>query len=138
MTALLRVILAISGLAVMALGLNVGLGGIATLGWQGSSDFFAITDAQTFAVQDNHVRFVAGVWFGVGALLSLSGVLFDKLRSVLLALIMLIFVGGLARLSSADLALLSSGEILPSLFAELMLFPMIGLWIYNTKETTHA
>ena len=134
MTALLRIILGLSGLGVMALGLNVGLGGIATLGWQGTTDFFAITDRNAFAIQDNHVRFLAGVWFGVGLIMAASAFLLEKLRTVMFALISLIFIGGLARLSSADAGLLGSSEILPSLFAELVIFPLIGLWIYKTRE----
>ena len=82
MTALLRIILAIAGLAIMALGLNVGLGGIATLGWQGPTVFFTITDQDVFAVQDNHIRFIAGVWFGVGLMFVAGAVALDRFRSI--------------------------------------------------------
>ena len=65
----LRVILLLTGTIVVWLGLNVGLGGFETLGWQGAQGFFAVTDPETFAVQDNHIRFIAGVWLSVGLLL---------------------------------------------------------------------
>ncbi len=75
MTMLLRGLLACIGAVVIWLGLNISLGGIATLGWQDATEFFAITDAQVFVVQDNHVRFIAGVWTGVGVFL-IAGAVF--------------------------------------------------------------
>jgi hypothetical protein len=41
----------------------------------------------------------------------------------------MIFVGGLARLSAADPDLLISAAIAPSLALELVLFPLLGLWV---------
>ncbi len=65
----LRMILAITGCVIVWLGLNVGLGGIQTLGWQGSADFMDVTDEAIYAIRDNHVRFIAGVWSAVGLLM---------------------------------------------------------------------
>ena len=134
MTFLLKPVLGLAGLAIMALGLNVALGGFATLELQGPSDFFAITDPEIFAVQDNHVRFIAGVWFGVGLMFVAGAFAMQHLRTVLLALIVMIFVGGLARLSAMDFELLTSAAILPSLLAELILFPLLGWWIMRIPE----
>jgi len=131
MTNLLRVILILSGLGIMALGLNIGLGGIMTLGWQGTSDFLSITDHQAFAIQDNHIRFIAGVWFAVGVIFAAGAFALERLRSILIALIAMIVVGGFMRLSSANMSVLTSPDILPSLMAELLLFPLLGLWIYR-------
>jgi hypothetical protein len=126
---LLRTVLAIAGAAIVFLGLNVGLGGIQTLGWQGSGDFVTVTDPALFAVRDNHVRFIGGVWLGVGLLFLAGAVALDRLRTVLVALTAMIFVGGLARLSASDPALLTSAAIAPSLALELVLFPLLGLWV---------
>ncbi|KMW60454.1 hypothetical protein AIOL_000610 [Candidatus Rhodobacter oscarellae] len=128
MTAL-KATLLIAGSIIVWLGLNVGLGGIATLGWQGATNFVAATDARVYAVQDNHVRFIAGVWTAVGLLMIAGAIAFQQLRGVLVALTAMVFVGGLMRLSAGDFALLASAKIAPSLFAELVLFPALGLWI---------
>lgn len=131
MTKLLRPILFLSGLAIIWLGLNVGLGGIQTLGWQGASGFLEITDAAVFAVQDNHIRFIAGVWTSVGLLFIAGTFALPQMRSILLALIAMVFVGGLMRLAQGDSNLLFSGAIAPSLIAELFLFPLLALWIFK-------
>jgi len=133
MTKLLRPILFLSGVAIIWLGLNVGLGGIQTLGWQGARDFLAVTDAATFAIQDNHTRFIAGVWTSVGVLFIAGAFALTQLRAVMIALIAMIFIGGLMRLTQDDTSLLFSGAIAPSLIAELILFPLLGLWILNTN-----
>ena len=133
MTILLRGLLAVIGAIVIWLGLNASLGGIATLGWQGAVDFFTITNEQTFAVQDNHVRFIAGVWTGVGLFLLAGAVMPRRLVPGLKAMMALVFLGGLARLTIMDPALLTSAKIAPSLFAELLLFPLLGWWIHKTN-----
>ena len=136
MTYLLRFILFLSGCAVVWLGLNVSLGGIETLGWQGARNFIAITDADTFNVQDSHVRFIAGVWSTVGLLMVLGSIKFNEMRSVLIACIAMIFVGGLSRFSGQDLSVILGQDIAPSLLAELILFPMLGVWIYRATSKT--
>ena len=126
----LRVILAIAGAAIVFLGLNVGLGGIQTLGWQGGQvDFLTVTDPVVFGVRDSHVRFIGGVWLGVGLFFFAGAFAFERLRSVLVALTAIIFIGGLARVSAADPGILLSAAIAPSLTLELVLFPLLGLWV---------
>lgn len=139
MLLLLKTLLLLSGAAILWLGLNVGLGGIETLGWQGASDFFQVTDPDTFAVQDNHMRFIAGVWTCVGLLFIAGTFALQQMRAVLIALIGMIFVGGLMRLTQGDSTLLVGRHIAPSLIAELLLFPLLGLWIFGvTKEVDHV
>ena len=87
MIVVLRILLAIMGVVIIWLGLNIGLGGIATLGWQGPSDFFTITNKAAFHVQDNHVRFIGGVWLGVGMFFIAGAILLHQLSSVLKALV---------------------------------------------------
>ncbi len=126
----LRTVLTLTGCVIVWLGLNVGLGGIQTLGWQGADPFLNVADAEVFAVRDNHIRFIAGVWVSVGLLMIVGALLLEQMRSVLLCLVAMVFVGGLMRLSSGDAGLLFSMEIAPSLLAELALFPLLGLWIF--------
>jgi len=130
----LRVILFLTGAIVVWLGLNVGLGGFETLGWQGAQGFFTVSDPDTFAVQDNHIRFIAGVWLSVGLLLIAGSVALHQLRSVLISLTGMVFIGGLMRVTSADSAPLSSISIAPSLIAELIAFPLLGFWIYKVTN----
>lgn len=130
----LRFLLALCGAGIVFLGLNVGFGGIATLGWQGPTDFVAAVDGAAFAVQDSHVRFLGGVWLGVGGLFLLGALVFRKFTSVLIALCGLIFVGGFVRMSAFDPALLFGADIGPSLFAELIIFPGLALWIWRAQS----
>ena len=131
----LRLVLALCGAGIVFLGLNVGFGGIATLGWQGSMDFVVVADASAFAVQDSHVRFLGGVWLGVGALFLLGAVFFKQCTSVLLVLCGLVFLGGLVRMSAFDPALLFGADIGPSLFAELIVFPGLAMLIWRAQRT---
>jgi len=132
----LRALLGIIGLAIIFLGLNVGFGGIQTLGWQGAGEFISIVNRDLFEVRDNHVRFIGGVWLGVGLVFLTSAFLFSQLKMTVLVLFGIIFVGGLARLSAMDAALLMGAEIVPSLIAELVVFPLIGVWVWK-QERSH-
>jgi hypothetical protein len=130
---ILRGILVLAGTAIVALGANVGFGGIQTLGWQGGGDFLAVTDATEFGIHDSHVRFIGGVWLAVGLIMLAGAVAFRPMRPVLTALMAMIFVGGLVRLSAWDAAILTNLSIAPSLFLELVFFPLLGLWIARTE-----
>jgi len=131
----LKILLGLIGAVVIWLGLNVSLGGIITLGWQGPTDFLTVENHTAFSVQDNHTRFIAGVWTGVGLFMIIGAIFLEKFKSILLALMVLVFLGGLARLTAGDPALLMSSKIAPSLLMELIVFPLLGLWIYRiTRE----
>ncbi|MEH6401823.1 MAG: DUF4345 domain-containing protein [Sneathiella sp.] len=133
----LRIVLFLIGLAIIFLGLNVGLGGIRTLGWQGSVDFLTVVDTLAFNTQDNHIRFLGGVWLGIGFLFFASAFALKAFKTILLAFCLLVFVGGLARISIMEPSVIFSASIAPSFFAELVLFPLLGLWItksVNAKE----
>ena len=125
----LRTILMIIGAVIVVLGLNIGLGGIKTLGWQTVRDFVAITDSVTFGTQDNHIRFIGGVWFGVGVVFFAGGIALQSLRPTLIVLAVLIAVAGLFRLSALDAAVFTSMAIAPSLALEVVGFPLLALWL---------
>lgn len=132
---LLRGVLAIVGAVIVFLGLNVGLGGIETLGWQGGAvPFVEITDPAVFAVRDNHFRFIGGVWLALGLLLLAASVAFRPLRSVVVAFAGMVFVGGLVRFGAGNPAVLLSADILPSLAFELVAMPLIGLWAWRAER----
>lgn len=125
----LNSVVVIIGAFIVVLGLNVGLGGIKTLGWQSTRDFVSITDAATFHTQDSHIRFIGGVWFGVGATFMIGGFAMRRFRSTLIILSALIAIAGLFRLSGMDTEVLFSAAIAPSLTIELVGFPLLAWWL---------
>jgi hypothetical protein len=128
-SALLRTVLVIAGLVMIALGLNVGLGGIRTLGLQVPGDFLQVTDAAVFASQDSHVRFLGGFWLGAGLLMASGSLWFERLQSLLIAICAMAFLGGVMRLTAHDPAIVLVQGLLPSVVAELLGFPLLGVWI---------
>lgn len=132
---LLRGVLVIFGAVIVFLGLNVGFGGIQTLGWQGgASSFFTVTNATVFAVHDNHIRFIGGVWLGLGLIMLAGSLAFQRLRAMLVGLTGMIFVGGIARLSAGDPALLLGADVAPSFFFEIVVVPLLGLWFSKAER----
>ena len=132
----LRAILMIIGAIIVLLGLNIGLGGIKTLGWQTARDFVVITDSAVFGTQDNHFRFIGGVWFGVGVVFFAGGIALQSLRQTLIILAMLIAVAGLFRLSALDAAVITSMAIAPSLVLEVVGFPLLAFWLSASVRLT--
>ena len=116
------------GLVIVWTGLNVGLGGIVTLGLQGPTDFLAVTDPQAFAAQDSHVRFLGGLWLGVGLLFVAAAWRLRALRPAVQAALVLIVIGGLARFSALRPDVLFGPQIVGSFLAEVALMPLLLLW----------
>ncbi|MEH6520019.1 DUF4345 family protein [Sulfitobacter sp.] len=131
---LLNMIVVIVGVAIIFLGLNVGLGGIKTLGWQTTRDFISITDATTFHAQDSHIRFIGGIWFCVGAVFVIGGLAMRKFRPTLITLSFMIAIAGLFRLSDMDSGVIFSAAIAPSLALELIGFPLLAWWLAMSSE----
>lgn len=132
--AILRIILVLIGATIMLMGVNVGAGGMRTLGWQISPDFIAIKDAVTFGIQDNHIRFIGGVWFGVGLAFLIGGIVLERMRPTLISLCAIIAVAGLFRLSAMDMDVIFSADIAPSLALELIAFPLLGYWLSKSGQ----
>lgn len=125
----LNAVVVFVGAAIIFLGLNIGLGGIKTLGWQSSRDFVAVTDAAVFGAQDSHIRFLGGVWFGVGTTFLIGGFALRAFRPTLIILSYMIAIGGLFRLSGMDMGVIFSAAIAPSLTLELIGFPLLAGWL---------
>ena len=128
-TNLVNLVVVIVGSAIIFLGLNVGLGGIKTLGWQTTRDFVAITDAAIFHAQDSHIRFIGGIWFGVGAVFVIGGFAMRTFRPTLVILSAMIAIAGLFRLSGMDSDVIFSAAIAPSISLELFGFPLLAWWL---------
>lgn len=126
---LLNSVVVIVGTAIIFLGLNVGLGGIQTMGWQTTRDFISISDVAAFHVQDSHIRFIGGVWFGVGAAFLIGGFAMNRFRPTLIILSIMIAIASLFRLSGMDSGVILSGAIAPSIAMELVGFPLLAWWL---------
>lgn len=134
-----RTILGLTGLVALFTGANVGFGGIATLGLEGPTDFIAVTDPAAFAVHDSHVRYLGGLWFGMGLLFVTAAVRLDRLRVPVMTALALMFVGGVSRLSAGDLSVFTSSLVGPSFAAEIVLMPLLlwRVWL-GGRETARA
>jgi len=133
---LLNTVVVIIGAAIILLGLNVGLGGIQTLGWQTTRDFISISDAATFHVQDSHIRFIGGVWFGVGVAFLIGGFAMNMFRPTLIIMSVMIAFAGLFRLSGMDGGVVFSAAIAPSIAFELVGFPLLAWWLIASGKRT--
>jgi hypothetical protein len=127
---ILRGVLFLVGAAVTTIGIDNAFGGIASLGWQGPTDFFVVVDETSFAVRDSHIRFISGVWLAMGLILALAAFKLSLLKEVVIACSIMIFIGGLLRFTQDDTTMLLSSRLLPSLVMELVLFPLLAIWTY--------
>lgn len=128
----LRVVVGLFGALVVFTALNRVFGGIPTLGWQGPSDFVAVAKAGEFAVQDSHTRFLGGVWLAVGLGFLTAAWQPEAMKQVLLFLCGAVFLGGVARFSNLDLAVLFGPGVGVSLALEMMLMPVVAVWVMRT------
>lgn len=124
-----RVVLILSGAAIIFTGINISMGGILTLGLQGSADFIQITNTQRFLAQDSHIRFLGGLWLSVGILFIIGSFNLLKFESALKFSFIAVFAGGLARFSQMNTAVTLGPDILGSLIAELIGMPLLFIWL---------
>lgn len=130
---LFRIFLGLGGLFIVFTGLDFSFGGIMTMGWQVSTEFLTVTDPDTFAAQDNHVRFIGGVWLTIGLLMLLGAAIPDQMKPVIYACFFAIFVGGLARLTSADADIIFGPNVVGSLALELIGMPIVAFWLSRLR-----
>ena len=128
-TTSLKVVLGLSGAFTVFTGLNRAFGGIRTLGWQGTTDFLQVVSEHAYLIQDNHTRFLGGVWTGVGLLLMLSPLNLKAFRPSLNLVFAIIFLGGLARFTAMRPDMVFGPDIVGSLIAELVGMPLLWLWV---------
>lgn len=123
----LRIVLALAGAVILYQGVDNAAGGVASAGLQGPTDFFAVTDPTAFETRDSHVRFLGGLWLGVGLLFLAASVNLRALRGGVVSACFLAFVGGLSRLFSMGIAELVDHNLIGATTAELALLPALGL-----------
>ena len=124
----LKIILVLAGIFIIGSGLNIGVGGIHTLGWGVQKGFIEVTNARNFLIQDNHVRFVGGIWLGIGFLFLLSATNPAKHKQRLQFSFILIFLGGVLRLFQFHPEVTFGPAIVGSLIAELVGMPLMYWW----------
>lgn len=128
-TIALKVVLVLAGAFIVFTGVNVGFGGMLTLGLQGANDFFEVTSEPAYLAQDSHIRFLGGLWLGIGLLFAVSVIDLARFRPLLNFAFALIFVGGLTRFTMMRPDVLFGPDIAGSLAAELVGMPLLYLWL---------
>ena len=132
----LRVILVVIGAFIVFVGVNVAFGGIQTLGWQVAQGFVSVVNEPNFLVQDNHVRYLGGVFGAVGVMLLLGATNLTRYQKELRLVFVLIFVGGLARFSSQQPAVIFGAGVITSLITELVVMPILFFWLPRVVRNT--
>jgi len=125
----LRISLGLVGLGIVILGLDSAVGGLDTLGFQVPPGFAEAIDADAYRIRDSHVRFLGGVWIGIGLLWMAAAWQPLRFRIAILSSIGFILVGALARLTAPDLAEVLRSPVGGSLAFELLIFPLIGYFL---------
>ncbi len=126
---ILRVVLFLSAAFILFTGTDVTFGGFETLGLEGRQGFFQVTNENMFLIQDSHIRFLGGVWIGIGLLFLAATFMLDKLQQLLKFCIALVFLGGLARFTQMNTDILLDPNILGSLIAELAGMIILYIWV---------
>jgi len=109
--------------------LNVAFGGLETLGWQGPTEYFHVSDADAFLIRDSHARFYGGVYAGIAAFLILASTDPRKYRQCLAFTFVLIFFGGVARLTQMNPDVVFGPDLFVSTLVELAGMPALLLWL---------
>jgi Domain of unknown function (DUF4345) len=126
---LVRVVLVIVGAFIVYVGINVGFGGIPTLGWQVPTDFVSVANPAEFAVQDSHVRFLGGFFGAAGLFMLLAATNLRRYPAELRLVFVLMFIGGLMRLTAFQPAVLFGPKVITSFAAEVILMPILFFWL---------
>jgi hypothetical protein len=128
-SAAFRTIIVTIGVINVFLGLNVGFGGLQTLGWQGTGVFFEVTDQYLYLIRDSHMRFYGGLYIAVGLFLVLATTDLRRYHTALNLVFAMIFTGGLARLTMLRPDVFLGADLVISLTVELVLMPILYLWL---------
>jgi hypothetical protein len=131
----LRIVLVLVGAMFVYIGINVGFGGIRTLGFQGPTSFLEVTNMAAYLIQDSHVRFLGGVFGAMGLFLILGATNLPKFQTGLKLVFALTFIGGLTRFSMPGV-IFGSG-VLGSLLGELVLMPILYFWLTRVVKSSH-
>jgi len=113
-------------------------GGIATLGLQGQTEFFEVTDETVFLMRDSHIRYFGGLYFGIGLFLILASTNLRTYNTALKLVFALTFIGGLARFTMMRFDIIFGPDIIGSLLVELILMPVLYFWLLKILKSPVA
>lgn len=130
----LRIVLFLAGILIVFTGLNIAFGGMLTLGWQGQTAFFEVTHKHAYLTQDSHIRFLGGLWTGIGLLFMVASTNPQRYQSGLKIAFVLILLGGMARFSQMQIDIIFGKDIVGSLVAELAGMPLLYFWLSRTVK----
>lgn len=125
----LQTLICLVGLSFVLVGLDVGFGGLDTLGLQGRGRFFAVINETGFLVQDSHQRFMGGFFGSAGLFLAVASWRLREFHLPIKVLLGMTIVGGLIRLSAGQGMSVFSPELLPATLSELVLIPVLFIWL---------
>lgn len=125
----MRLVLVVAGAFIVFTGIDIAFGGIVSLGWQGAHSFLEVTNIHTFQVQDSHIRFLGGVWMGIGFFLALAATNPARYEIALKLAFALIFLGGLARMTQMNFGIVFGPHIVGSFVAEVIGMPILYFWL---------
>ena len=137
----LRGTLVVLGAASAFVAVNVAFGGLETLGLQGPTKYFQVTDHDAYLLRDSHARFYGGVYLGIAAFLIVASTNLAKYRSALNVVFALIFLGGVARLTQLEPGVTFGPTLAMSSLIELVGMPAMALWLTaatTTPRTVHT
>ena len=78
---LLRLALDVLGAVSAFVAINVAFGGLDTLGRQGPTDYFQVTDHDAYLLHDSHAHFYGGVYLGIAVFLIIASTNLRQVRS---------------------------------------------------------
>jgi hypothetical protein len=133
---LLRALLFLGGIFVVSSGLKSVLEPLWPFASRQAAALLALSHEQL--VQNNHVRFLGGIWTGLGILLLVAPFNLKYFEQMLYLVFSLIFAGGIARLTIMRSDVLLDPIVLGSLAAELVLMPLLYLWLARTLRNRRA
>ena len=125
----LRVVLAALGAVSAFVAINVAFGGLETLGLQGPTKYFQVTDHDAYLLRDSHARFYGGVYLGIAIFLIVASSNLRKYRSALNVMFALIFVGGVSRLTQVEPGVTFGKDLALSSVIELVGMPAMAVWL---------
>jgi hypothetical protein len=88
----------------------------------------------SYLVQDSHIRFLGGLWTGIGLLFVVASGNVERYQSALKFAFVLIFLGGLARFSQRQIDITFGTEIVSSLLAEFVGMSLLYFWLSRTVK----
>jgi hypothetical protein len=130
----LRATLVVLGAVSVFVAVNVAFGGLQTLGLQGPTRYFQVTDHDAYLVRDSHTHYYGGVYLALGVSLIVAASNVQRFRTALFVVFAMIFAGGLARLTQFEPGVTFGRSLLLSTVIELVGVPLLAVWVARSTS----